>query len=661
LHVFLKEFLAMLRRFLLVSLLLALIAGLALALAAENRLAGRYTDPACLAKIPFGAHSHWLQPWRAYLETVPARKFLDGVGINLHLKGENPDLVLQMLAKCGVANARVEIGWGNVSYEDETRINGGPQFRAVLQACKRWNVRPMILLNSHHGVPCPVRMFERTATVGAAAGATRIELDDTRDLVVGKSGLSGLTTYWAAEAMVTAIDGRRVMLSKPLPKAIPAGTKVRMATLKYRPFSVPGSPDYRETIAGWQRYVGAVAAMATDALGTAGGADKGFDVEVWNELTFGTHFLSINNYYRPPLAKYDERTVRSDLVKATADYLDGHAEAFQGVRLADGFANTIPWPAAGDEPRRVVAIDKHPYAGRKAFPKDEQKGTRLDAQGEKTDFVPNYSMIFPEYYATAIQTETLVRDMGPITNVIYGAKHGRYARGAGDPVSMWITEVGVAPNEIGIRDRQAALALKAKTTARYLAFFLNKGVEKLQLFGAVEGDLWLGIVQDNFCEYARKNRAYPTDDAPYTSPALMVMRRMTGKMREGLDPSLTVTRSLAVESVSDRHNHFQFPGDGTAAHPPLYDREVLAILPYQVNSHKFVIAFYVMTRDVTKDLAPEEFTIELSGLKEASVTVSSYDPIRDRTVPVRVDRRPERGLSLTVTAADYPCLLEIEE
>jgi hypothetical protein len=257
-----------------------------------------------------------------------------------------------------------------------------------------------------------------------------------------------------------------------------------------------------------------------------------------------------------------------------------------------------------------------------------------------------------------------VRDMGPITNDVYGTEHGRYARaGENDPVSIWITEVGFAPDEDGINDSERQLALKAKTTARYYAFYLNKGVEKLQLFSATAGDGWLGVVQDNFVEYARQNNSYPPDDGPYTSPALKVTSNMVAKMKEGLDPNLTseATRSLTVDSITDEHDHRQFDGDGTAAHPPLYDREVFAFLPYQANRSRFVIAYYVMTRDVTKDQEPEEFALRIGGLVGEGAEVSAYDPIKDEAVPVTVSGRGEGALDLTLTAADYPYLLMVEE
>jgi hypothetical protein len=208
--------------------------------------------------------------------------------------------------------------------------------------------------------------------------------------------------------------------------------------------------------AGWKRYVATVAGFVTESLGTATASHKGFDPEVWNELTFGTHFLYINDYCEPDAFEYDGRSIWKNLVATTAEHIDAHADAFQGVRLTNGFANTIPWPAAAEQPQRVTAINKHPYAGRKQFPADEYKGVKL-------------------------------------------------------------------------------------------------------------------------------------------------------------------------------------------------------------NARKFVIAYYVMTRDVTKDLPPDPYTVELAGLDGQRASFQVYDPISDRQVPVRVEGRNEDSVRLLLTATDYPYLLVAEE
>ena len=628
-----------------------------------NSVVSPYTARSNFDNLPFGSHSHWLQPWRGYLETVPAAKFLQGVGIQLDLNDrENPDLVLQMLATQGIQTARIEIGWNNLSYEYETLQND--RLQAILQACKRWGVRPLILLNANQGIPTPSKLFQRTVTAEASVGSRTIRLNDTKGLKIGSSGLNNLTDYWAAEALITAIDGDTITLSKPLPKSIAAGSSIEMATLKYRPFSQPGSADYQHTIVGWQHYVDTVAQFTANSLGTSQSNDKGFDMEIWNELTFGSKFLSINNYYAPDPVTYEEDSIWSNLVTATSDYAVAHPDRFSGVKFSDGFANTIPWPASSTQPLRISAISKHPYGNRKNYPQDEQQGPKIDAFGKPTNFTPTYSALFPEYHATALQTEFILRDAAPFNNDIQGVRHGRYARqvnGLVVPTEVWITETGIAPNENGIKEPITSLALKAKTTARYYTFYLNKGVTKLYLYSAASGNSGLGIVQDNFLQYAKTTSIYPTNDRAYVSPALNITARIVTQMKQNLDPNLTKTRQLQLDSIDDNHNRLQFNGDGTAAHPNLYDRDVFTFLPYQVNSHRFVVPYYVMTRDVTNDLAPEKFAIQISNLKTQGTTVSVYDPMHDRTLPVTIDRRGSNFLKLTVSATDYPYLLIIQE
>ena len=172
------------------------------------------------------------------------------------------------------------IGWGQINVDNESKINADERLTEVLEACKRWKLRPLILLNLHQGVPGPLKTFDRLVTRNVAQGASRISLESTQGLVVGRSGFSDLTDYWAAEVLITGINGNTVTLSKPLPKTLSAGTRARMATLKYRPFSKPGSANYNRTLEGWKRYVGTVSSFVARKLGTAGTASLGFDLEI---------------------------------------------------------------------------------------------------------------------------------------------------------------------------------------------------------------------------------------------------------------------------------------------------------------------------------------------------------------------------------------------
>jgi hypothetical protein len=634
-------------------------------------LATQYTDSAQFTSVPFGSHSHWLQPWRAYLETVPATTFLNGIGIQWNVNNSaNQELIAQMLAKNGIARARVEINWNNIDFDDETKLvpSYAKNIRSQLLALKKYGIRPLILLNGHHGQPCPIKFVERPIAVDAKTGDTTVQLKDISELKVGYSGLSYLNDDKAAGWLITKISGNTLSLSKPVPKDIKAGTKLVIATLKYRPFSPPDTEDYRATMEGWKRYTGTVAKFVADVLGTTQSNDKGFDMEIWNELSFASYFLYINSYYESKPYKYNEDSIWGNLVKETAAYVNAYPKDFQGVLFSDGLANTIPWPASSTNPARITAISKHPYAGRKNYPQDEQKSQKINAlyQEDKSGFVPNYSVYFPEYFATLLQTETMVRDMGPITSEFGGTKRGRYARVINDvviPNPVWITEVNISPIEDNPQiTAERALALKAKTTARYLCFFLNKGATQLHLFAAEGRDTELGIVKESFLKYAEKpNAVYPSDDTSYTSPSLATIARIVAKMSQQVDRNLTSTRPLQVASITDTHNHYQFAGDGTAAHPNLYNRDVFAFLPFQVNAKRFIIPYYVMTRDVAKDLPPEQFTVLLKGINGVGASITAYDPINNKDVSVVIKNKSQDSIELVLTATDYPYLLILEE
>jgi hypothetical protein len=162
-------------------------------------------------------------------------------------------------------------------------------------------------------------------------------------------------------------------------------------------------------------------------------------------------------------------------------------------------------------------------------------------------------------------------------------------------------------------------------------------------------------------QYARTQSIYPIKDRAYVSPALKITGRIVAQMKRNLDPTLTQTRKIRLDSIRDTHKHLQFVGDGTAAHPNLYNRDMFAFLSYQVNSQCFVIPYYVMTRDVTKDLPPQKFTIQISKLNTQVATVSIYDPMNDRTLPVTINSRGRDFLNLTLSATDYSYLLIVQE
>ena len=154
---------------------------------------------------------------------------------------------------------------------------------------------------------------------------------------------------------------------------------------------------------------------------------------------------------------------------------------------------------------------------------------------------------------------------------------------------------------------------------------------------------------------------------------MTAVRRLMGALDEARPVSRP--RRVTLGAVSDAHGHRQFDGDGTAAHPPLYDRDVLGFFPYQLDAHRFVIPVYVMTRDLGHvydtgvpasdprrlDMPAASFRLRIGGVDGMSARIGASDPLTGATVPVEVVARTPRGLVVDIPATDSPRLLTIEE
>src|SRR5439155_7721529 len=86
--------------------------------------------------LPWAARSHWLQPWRAYLDTPPASMLRDAVGINFNVSAQAADRVAALLADSGFKRARVELPWGAMSYDNPDQIEDRTAIDARLSALK---------------------------------------------------------------------------------------------------------------------------------------------------------------------------------------------------------------------------------------------------------------------------------------------------------------------------------------------------------------------------------------------------------------------------------------------------------------------------------------------------------------------------------------------
>jgi hypothetical protein len=657
-------------------------------------------DPANQLKAPWGTLSHWMQPWRGYLDTQPASALRNAVGINFNVWGADVGPTARLLAASGVRRARVEASWGAMDYADPSKLAPAEdsKLRAALQALKANGIRPLILLNSNHGQPAPLQRINLSVTAAAAAGATTLKLSPASAALVvpDHTGLDGRTQYKAAQAIITAVapDGAAT-LAKPLPWALAPGT-YSASTLRFLPFAGPyaaggtagdPNPDYLETLSGWQQYVGGVAAVAKDVLGS-----QDFDLEVWNEMTFGSDFLRRENYFAATTGWGD---ITNQLPRDTVAWIRDPAHGLERVGVTNGFESQRPWGSGATSPPGLSALSKHPYKGVRHFPQDAQKdGIRpIDAFGNTAgtspspnvwlpDFTPQYTALFPEYYLTQIQTETLIRDLSPITTTVTSAKtpHGRFTHPDGSaPPQLWLTEVNLdssgvdlsTPGDTTLVGQGLTTAdvrrFQAKTVLRYLSSYVNKGAGALYFYAAKAGNL--SLVDPSFFAEVSRGRDPGTAAGGVTTDAL---RRLTSAFQG--PESIGQPRSLTLDRVGDFEGHRQFAGDGTVGRPDLFNRDALAVLPFQVTDRRFVIPTYVMTRNLATvyrqdapasdptrlDLPPELYRLQIGNLGTCAIDASATDPLSGTAVPVDVVSCARGTAVIDMPVTDSPRLLTID-
>ncbi len=656
----------------------------------EGGAVERPIDPRQQTALTFGERSHWLQPWRAYLDTVPAERLRNAIGINFNVDEQEAPGTARMLAESGFRRARLEIGWSSMAYDDPSRLRRPAQMRTLLGALRDNGIRPLILLNANHNYPGPARFFDITLTQAARKGARTVKLDSTSAarVIPRRTGLNR-SDGKAADAMLTAVrpDGTAT-LAKPLPQDLAAGPHPA-ATLRFAPFSRPfledgrRDPSFERTLDGWLGYVATVTRTAREIMGS-----QRFDVEIWNELTFGSDFLYAERYLGSA-ARGGSGDVTEALLERTVRFIRDPDNGVPDIGIGDGFSNQTPFPAGSTSPRGLTAIDKHPYYPLRRFPEDavydaikpldalgrpdfELAGRRGKEPIRRDRFTPDYDSFFPEYPLTAIQTEHLVRDLSPITTDLYGTPHGRRTRPEGGrPPEMWITETNLDPagsdpsnplppdqRPLAGMSRKEVERMQAKAALRYYTSFVNKGVAAMFLYAVKDPNL--GLVDPAFLASV-KSGSYPGAERGGETP------RAVARLVRALDgpPSPGAIRPLTLLRIADDRGRKQFEGDGTAAHPPLYDRDVVGFFPFQTGPGEYVCATYVMTRSLAKryeddtlDLPEESFRLTIGGLgPDTAVTAS--DPLTAQKVAVKVVSRGPDRLEVELPLTDSPRLLRL--
>ena len=298
---------------------------------------------------------------------------------------------MRLLAEAGFKTFRIEIGFGSVALGPDEAWQPGAAWKTAgaVQAVRH---PPHAAAERPSGRSLPGEVLQEEARRRRPPRQPHCHLADTRDLVVGRSGLNGLSGYWAAEALITAIDAadRPVPIEQAAAQG-PQGGRRADGHLAYLPLYPVGTPGVRRH------------GRRLDPLRTAGlpagawRASTTLTVEIWNELTFGTRFLDINNYYdkaapedpRGPtssnrggtcweLARRTIEAVKREIPRPAASGASRthvlHCQIAKLRREPTGRAITPTAPArgvcpagavsgqAGFQPGRLHAHDRHPHA-----------------------------------------------------------------------------------------------------------------------------------------------------------------------------------------------------------------------------------------------------------------------------------------------------------
>jgi hypothetical protein len=636
-----------------------------------------------LTDLKWGHRSYWLQPWRSSLTTRSAVDLRGAIGINLdnQVSAKQAPDVLRLLAQSGFARARLEIPWQNMDPSDVAVPAEPQQYTPALAAMRAYHIRPLILVDG----AAPSTHVGVTFAAAAPAGVQSVRLSarSVGAVVPGRTHLVGHNL----QVLITSVSRDGVAaLSRPLRTAVPAGRsfiKVGAVAPFEPPFLANGQPNpgYQTPLANWLQYVKGVCRFVASAYGSTN-----FDVEIWNE---GTPFLQQATFYSTPPDPGATGSVSGELLNATVAMLKDPANGLTGVQIGDGFSNTIPYPSGASVPAGVAALDKHPYPVQWTFPSatppDGLQSRPVGATGQLAEthvqsvgfydtFTPSFREFMPEYYLTGIQTETLMRDLSPYTTMIENNPHGAQTRPApGDAApTMWVTEDGLNGSEAEAFGLPAAdlPEMQAKAALRFYTAYASEGAQAIDLFAANGGPNW-NLVSSAFLNAAQADpSSYPSVSG---GPVMSAVSRMVSTLA-GAQP-ISSPHQLSLESIaSDNNSDVQFVGDGTAVHPNLFNRDVLAFFPFQVSQYKFVSSVYVMSSDLTHrytnnpapgmtsyDMPPENFRLTIGNLNGQTANVSLYDPLTGTQQPAGIIARSAHQITVQLQATDSPRMLTITD
>lgn len=695
-------------------------------------LAGPYEDH-LQQQIPFGQRSYYLTPWRSYMDTWPASRYLDCMGVVLnYVKAEEIEAVAKILNEMGVRVGRIELGWGSFDYNNPTELKEKQKkhLLKMLEILAKYKIRPLILLNANAGNPCPSLGLRKKLLKPAKVGARQIIVNDSKGILPFYSGLEK-QAYQKAYPRIIKIeetlldDGKKAAilhLSAPLQKEIKPST-IAITVQKYQPLGgtvfADGSVNKasQETLDGWMQYVKGICRMAKTGLGTEGKEDAGFDLEVWNEYTFGSQFLEEKKYYDPPrqfkapisYSKHGRTQIHQEvLLPMTVDYVNDPKNNCPRVNVISGFSNQRPWESGSSMWPGQSGFSRHYYSGtgqklisKDALGKREIENGPLNALGTRSGtpknknsnnvvagsyFVPVHILAMPEKWHYGYQTEFMTRDIQPFPGP--WSNHHRYSHpGTGKPAQVWKTETNYYRGPFANYVIQTLKAdykdprftklmhhISAKGLLRQYTFDSHKGVNTITAYNIKQKDTHFAILPEKFFKVLKEEGYQLTNKVRQeVGPTIEALTRLAEFMRKG--KPITDARPLSVLKLIEHKPRLVYKGDGTAEHPDRFNRDDFAVLPFQLDDKTFAIGYYVVTRNAVHewnpqldpldpkryDMPPQRFDISLGNIRGKGAKVKMFDPLTGEETPVKVLGADETSLNVQLNTVDYPRFLIVEE
>ena len=218
----------------------------------------------------------------------------------------------------------------------------------------------------------------------------------------------------------------------------------------------------------------------------------------------------------------------------------------------------------------------------------------------------------------------------------------------------YMTEHGVMPAECGVNDAAGAWELKSKCALRSYCLWLNKGVHAMHYYCArSEKDVEFGLLPVDV-EKLPKNAKF--EDV--ATPPMKAIRNLVRCFEGSGSAEAPSAPQLNVDASETGDARTIFTGD--AKHPPLYERDLLAVLPFRVSARQLAIPVYVVSYDITKKSPDRTYRLTLSNLGGAAKEIYCADPVTAKPVEIKILRRENETIDIELPVNDCPRVLTIK-